>query len=240
MAASTVTAAPDAADEAAVLLVSIAMVCAWVFNGRAGRIALNRARTARFHFCPVGRWPRFGTRFMQPLLLLELLILLTVANGTPVIAKKILGDRLARPLDGGTLFYDGKPVFGPTKTIRGIVTSLLATSLAAWLMGLQWELGVVVAAAAMAGDLCSSFVKRRMTLPSSSMALGLDQIPESLAATAWEPPAAAAQPSRRPGRRRDLLRRSASPLSHPVPFQLARPALLIGVRFSAAREGDAR
>jgi CDP-diglyceride synthetase len=117
---------------------------------------------------------------MQPTLLLELLILLAVANGTPVIAKKILGDRLARPLDGGTLFYDGKPVFGPAKTIRGIVASLLATPLAAWLMGLQWELGVVVAAAAMAGDLCSSFVKRRMTLPSSSRATGLDQIPESL------------------------------------------------------------
>jgi CDP-diglyceride synthetase len=117
---------------------------------------------------------------MQPTLLLELLILLAVANGMPVIAKKILGDRLARPLDGGTLFYDGKPVFGPAKTIRGIVASLLATPLAAWLMGLQWELGVVVAAAAMAGDLCSSFVKRRMTLPSSSRATGLDQIPESL------------------------------------------------------------
>jgi CDP-2,3-bis-(O-geranylgeranyl)-sn-glycerol synthase len=117
---------------------------------------------------------------MHPLLLLELLILLAVANGAPVIAKKILGDRLARPLDGGTRFFDGKPVFGPTKTIRGIVTSLLATPLTAWLMGLQWELGVVVAAAAMAGDLCSSFVKRRMTLPSSSMALGLDHIPESL------------------------------------------------------------
>lgn len=117
---------------------------------------------------------------MHPFLILELLILLAVANGTPVIAKKILGDRLARPLDGGTRFYDGKPVFGPAKTIRGVVASLLVTPLAAWLVGLQWELGVVVAAAAMAGDLCSSFVKRRMTLPSSSMALGLDHIPESL------------------------------------------------------------
>jgi len=117
---------------------------------------------------------------MQPLLLLELLVLLAVANGTPVIAKKILSDRLSRALDGGTLFYDGKPVFGPTKTIRGIVASLLATPIAAWFMGLQWELGLLVAAAAMAGDLFSSFVKRRMTLPSSSMALGLDHIPESL------------------------------------------------------------
>ena len=52
---------------------------------------------------------------MQPLLLLELLILLAVANGTPVIAKRILGDRLARPLDGGALFFDGKPYSAPPR-----------------------------------------------------------------------------------------------------------------------------
>lgn len=117
---------------------------------------------------------------MQALLLFELLVLLTVANGAPVIAKKFLGDRFSRPFDGGMRFYDGKPIFGPTKTVRGILTSLLATSLAAWLMGLGWQFGALVAASAMAGDLFSSFVKRRMTLPSSSMALGLDHIPESL------------------------------------------------------------
>jgi CDP-archaeol synthase len=32
----------------------------------------------------------------------------------------------------------------------------------------------------MAGDLLSSFLKRRLSLPSSSQAIGLDQIPESL------------------------------------------------------------
>ena len=32
----------------------------------------------------------------------------------------------------------------------------------------------------MAGDLCSSFLKRRMNMAPHSMALGLDQIPESL------------------------------------------------------------
>jgi CDP-2,3-bis-(O-geranylgeranyl)-sn-glycerol synthase len=117
---------------------------------------------------------------MHPFLLFELLILIVLANGAPVIAKNVLGDRLSAPLDGGTVLYDGKPLFGPTKTMRGIVASLLATPLAAWLMGLQWELGVLVAAGAMTGDLLSSFVKRRMTLPSSSMALGLDHIPESL------------------------------------------------------------
>jgi hypothetical protein len=37
-----------------------------------------------------------------------------------------------------------------------------------------------VALLAMAGDLLSSFLKRRRGLPPSSQALGLDQIPESL------------------------------------------------------------
>jgi hypothetical protein len=117
---------------------------------------------------------------MHPFLLLKLLILIVVANGAPVLTKKLLGDRLNAPLDAGTVLYDEKPVFGPAKTIRGIVVSLLATSLAAWLMELPWQLGALIAAAAMIGDLLSSFVKRRMMLAPSSMALGLDHIPEAL------------------------------------------------------------
>ena len=40
--------------------------------------------------------------------------------------------------------------------------------------------GLLIGAGAMAGDLLSSFVKRRMGHPSSSRALGIDQVPESL------------------------------------------------------------
>ena len=117
---------------------------------------------------------------MQVLLLLQLLILLVVANGAAVAAKKILGATFARPLDAGALFVDGRPILGPAKTIRGIVASVLATSVCAALIGLGWEIGALVAAFAMAGDLFSSFVKRRLHLASSSMAIGLDHIPESL------------------------------------------------------------
>ena len=117
---------------------------------------------------------------MQGWLLLQLLILLVVANGTAVVAKKLLGVALARPLDGGAFFVDGQPIFGPTKTIRGVVVSVLATSICAELMGLGWSVGTLIATFAMAGDLFSSFVKRRLHLASSSMALGLDHIPESL------------------------------------------------------------
>jgi CDP-2,3-bis-(O-geranylgeranyl)-sn-glycerol synthase len=117
---------------------------------------------------------------MQLLLILQFLLLLTLANGTPVIAKKLLGKRLDRPLDGGAAFPDGRPWLGPSKTIRGIVLSVLTTALGAALIGLGWRVGALVALAAMTGDLLSSFLKRRMSLAPSSQAIGLDQIPESL------------------------------------------------------------
>jgi hypothetical protein len=117
---------------------------------------------------------------MHPFLILELMVLLTLANGTAVLAKKVLANRFAWPVDGGVIFFDGQPIFGPSKTIRGIVVPFVTTPFVAGLMGLQWELGLVIAGLAMAGDLFSSFVKRRMAMPSSSMAVGLDHIPESL------------------------------------------------------------
>jgi CDP-2,3-bis-(O-geranylgeranyl)-sn-glycerol synthase len=58
---------------------------------------------------------------MQPIIILQLLVLLMLANGTPVIAKKLLGDRYSYPLDGNLTFADGRPLFGRSKTIRGIV-----------------------------------------------------------------------------------------------------------------------
>jgi hypothetical protein len=112
--------------------------------------------------------------------ILRFLILLSLANGAPVIAKKLLGQRFARPLDGNVKFFDGRPLFGSSKTIRGILASMMATSAGAPLLGLDPAIGLLIAATAMAGDLFSSFVKRRLGLPPSSRATGLDQIPESL------------------------------------------------------------
>jgi CDP-diglyceride synthetase len=117
---------------------------------------------------------------IQLLTILRLALLLAVANGAPVIAAKILGQRFSCPLDGGVEFIDGRPLFGKSKTVRGIVISILLSTLAAPLLGLDWWIGVAVGSAAMAGDLISSFVKRRLNLAPSSRATGLDQIPESL------------------------------------------------------------
>jgi CDP-2,3-bis-(O-geranylgeranyl)-sn-glycerol synthase len=117
---------------------------------------------------------------MQYLSILQLLALITLANGSPVVAKRILGQRLAQPLDGNIKFVDGRPLFGASKTARGIVVSILVTSAGAPLMGLPLEIGLVVAITAMTGDLLSSFVKRRFGLAPSSKLVGLDQVPESL------------------------------------------------------------
>jgi len=117
---------------------------------------------------------------MQPLLLFQLLLLVVVANAIPVFAKQLLGPRTAWPLDGGMTLSDGQPLLGASKTIRGVVLSILLTPVIALLLGLSWQVGLVVALSAMAGDLVSSFLKRRMGLRPSSQAIGLDQIPESL------------------------------------------------------------
>jgi CDP-diglyceride synthetase len=117
---------------------------------------------------------------MHLLPILQAMALLALANGTPVVAKKLFGQSLALPLDAGLTFFDGRPLFGPSKTIRGIVFSVLATTASAPLIGLDLSVGAIAAAAAMAGDLCSSFVKRRLNFQPSSQAFGLDQVPESL------------------------------------------------------------
>lgn len=108
----------------------------------------------------------------------QLLLLLLLAK--PVIAKRIFGETYATPLDGNTRFVDGRPLFGRSKTIRGVMASLLVTTLGARVIGLEFGTGLLVATTAMAGDLLSSFVKRRLDLAPSSRATGLDQVPESL------------------------------------------------------------
>src|SRR5437763_699740 len=105
---------------------------------------------------------------MNPVVIVQLLILLMLANGTPVIAKKMVGRHYSYPLDGNLTFADGRPVLGRSKTIRGVVLAVLVTTAGASLIGLGWKTGLLVGSFAMAGDLFSSFCKRRLGLPASS------------------------------------------------------------------------
>ena len=64
---------------------------------------------------------------MHPALIAQLLVLLAVANGTPIILSKVFGKALTLPVDGGAVFADGRPLFGAAKTMRGLVLSILVS-----------------------------------------------------------------------------------------------------------------
>lgn len=98
---------------------------------------------------------------------------------------------LARPFDGGKTFR-GRPLFGPNKTIRGIVSVGVGTSV---LFGLQtdllhfipvfrsvelfdyhnengWLLGFALGLSAMLSELPNSFVKRQLNITPGESARG--------------------------------------------------------------------
>jgi len=109
-----------------------------------------------------------------------LLLLIIVANGAPIIQRWVIQSRKKYPIDLGWRLFDGRPCFGNSKTWPGLAAALLFTSLLSELLGLGVLFGLQVAALAMAGDLFSSFIKRRLNLRESSQAIVLDQLPESL------------------------------------------------------------
>lgn len=114
------------------------------------------------------------------LAILQSLILISAANGAPVLLARLLGTHFARPIDGGIVLRDGHPLLGRSKTWRGLAAAIVLAACAAVIIGLPWHAGALAGASAMAGDCLSSFVKRRFGLEPSSMMLGLDQVPESL------------------------------------------------------------
>jgi CDP-2,3-bis-(O-geranylgeranyl)-sn-glycerol synthase len=117
---------------------------------------------------------------MRIQLIAELLLLLVTANGAPLIVGLLLGTRLDRPLDGNLRFLDGRPLLGPSKTIRGLISAVIATALLAPLLGLAPAGGAAFGLLAMSGDLLSSFIKRRLRIAPSHSAPLLDQLPETL------------------------------------------------------------
>jgi CDP-diglyceride synthetase len=110
----------------------------------------------------------------------QALLLLIAANGAPVITSKLLGNRIARPIDNGLNLSDGYRLFGNSKTWRGLFSALFLTTAVAILWGLEPFTGILFGALTMTGDLLTSFIKRRRGNVESSRARGLDAVPESL------------------------------------------------------------
>jgi predicted CDP-diglyceride synthetase/phosphatidate cytidylyltransferase len=108
------------------------------------------------------------------------LVLLIVANSAPILARNLLGEQGNWPVDRGLAYRDGRPLLGPTKTLRGMLAAICATALVAPLVDINVVSGALFGFCSMLGDLVSSFTKRRLGIESSASVLGLDQGLEAL------------------------------------------------------------
>lgn len=80
-----------------------------------------------------------------------------VANAVPVLFGG------GAPLDGGRTWRDGRPLLGSHKTVRGLISGLIAGS-AVGVIQMQPLRGILMSIGAVLGDLAVSFLKRRIGL----------------------------------------------------------------------------
>jgi CDP-2,3-bis-(O-geranylgeranyl)-sn-glycerol synthase len=111
---------------------------------------------------------------------LPALLMLVAANSAPVLVARLLGNRYSAAIDAQQVFGDKRPLFGSHKTWRGLISGVLAAALVAGLLDKGVLLGAAFGALAMAGDLFSSFWKRRLGCESGEGVPLLDQLPEAL------------------------------------------------------------
>ncbi|NIU81708.1 CDP-2,3-bis-(O-geranylgeranyl)-sn-glycerol synthase [Candidatus Bathyarchaeota archaeon] len=108
------------------------------------------------------------------------------ANGMPVIFGG------GRPIDGNRRFWDGRPVFGSHKTLRGFFAGIAIGTLVGAIECILFRtyssalsritfspglmLGFVLSCGALMGDLTDSFIKRRLDISPGSPLPVIDQL----------------------------------------------------------------
>ncbi len=117
--------------------------------------------------------------------IIKVIIFLLWINFMPPLANLIWKEAMNQPLDGNRLWFDGRPIFGSNKTIRGILAAIAGGATLLLLLGLQWWVGVVAAGLAMTGDLLTSFIKRRLHYAPGKPVGILDQLFEGLFPTLY-------------------------------------------------------
>lgn len=120
---------------------------------------------------------------------MQVLLLLLVSNAAPILSARLFGSFGNLPVDLGRVLSDGQPLFGSSKTWRGLVAVLVTACVSAWYLGFGVRFGLIFGLLIITGDLFSSFFKRRMGLPASGQCLGLDQLPESFFPVLYAVPA---------------------------------------------------
>jgi len=114
------------------------------------------------------------------MLFIKLLILIWFINFVPPFVAQIFETKWNRPVDGGYCFIDGKQLFGGHKTIRGVMAGIISGGVIGLIVGLPLWIGLGAGFLSMVGDLLSSFLKRRLSLPDGEAVPALDQVPEGL------------------------------------------------------------
>lgn len=108
------------------------------------------------------------------------LLILIAANSAPVIVARMLGERYSTPIDANLSLRDRRPLFGSHKTWRGMISGTLAAGVAGALLTPGFAAGAAFGALALAGDLFSSWLKRRLGCRSGQSVPLIDQLPEAL------------------------------------------------------------
>ena len=114
---------------------------------------------------------------------IKILIFLLLANFLPPFAKVIMGNRFDAPLDGGSVWTDGRRILGSHKTIRGCLFSLIGCALVSPLFGFSIHIGLSASVLVLTGDLLTSFIKRRLDHEPGRVDLVLDQFLEGFLPT---------------------------------------------------------
>ncbi|SFM45801.1 CDP-archaeol synthase [Thermodesulforhabdus norvegica] len=105
-------------------------------------------------------------------------LFLSLVNLSPPLLAFFFGSKYDAPLDGGRKFWDGRPLLGPHKTIRGVLGGVVTGVFISPFFGWGILEGTALAILSMLGDLITSFIKRRANLPSGSVVIGGDQFLE--------------------------------------------------------------
>lgn len=111
---------------------------------------------------------------------IRIVFFLLLVNGLPPLIALPAKGLFAQPVDCGMNWLDGKRIFGSNKTIRGVLIGIIGGTMLFPLLGQPVQTACTAAMLAMLGDLSSSFIKRRMALPSGSEVAFLDQLFEAL------------------------------------------------------------
>lgn len=113
------------------------------------------------------------------LCVIKTLLLLFVANGAPVLTRNVFNSNFDTAIDFGVKLPDKRPLFGNSKTWRGVGASVIFTAMFAQLIDISMSLALYFSLLVMSGDLLASFCKRRLGYLESSRMRFLDVVPES-------------------------------------------------------------